>query len=740
MSGERVCFAFALLLLTFSLAVFPTLITGKPAEGETGPFWFWSTIGVAGWLVFYWVLWSFLARCSVLATIALITIFSLSLFLRVLLYEVSRFSGFGFSDHFFFLHLEPESLRVAWAQFPDRIILGVVAILVLATVATWLARKIPLLPTRIRFIAAIAAPLMLWSARETLPEWQFVQGWWRWKHPEHTVALAPHRLAIWQESGLVETRLTAKETIKVALPEKPLNLIVVYIESFGIRLIDHPKWPGLTPNLSALLRSHALADFVHASSSFTLMGTVNSQCGTLFPFEQYLNNGNNVLAGGDLLGERFTCMGDVLRSAGYRQTYMVGAIEQFAGFDSFLRAHGYDDIKGLNHWKASRVYEGGEDAWGLTDVSLLEQAHNEIAALRRTGRPFNITIQTSGTHIPGYRFKECQTYHGAENRFLDAIHCTDQLIGRFVERLDLDGQFKDTVLILTADHNLWDTSEMKSLFGDTVHDHRLPLIVMGPRPDLPAARIGALYDLAPTILDLLRIRHNVRFPLGRSLVGTTASRDYFFSLDYGPVFFDALKENYIRQKTKASCVAQPPDGPLHFPLMFCERKELSMLLSSQWESLTNSQPRLNCTSGFPAEILIPNAGEAPLEVKLQGDDQADRFVWGGHTLHTGTKGLFLLRFAHDGKLVERLFQPADLVSKMEGLPQGGPDDRWLIIWRADSEAVPPKWLEKGKGQSGIWWATTQKAIQELPAQNSSRGLSWELTPESCRRHLTAFQK
>ena len=61
------------------------------------------------------------------------------------------------------------------------------------------------------------------------------------------------------------------------------------------------------------------------------MGTVNSQCGTLFPFEQYQRR-KNVLAGGARLGERFACLGDVLRQAGYRQTYMVGANEQFAGF------------------------------------------------------------------------------------------------------------------------------------------------------------------------------------------------------------------------------------------------------------------------------------------------------------------------------------------------------------------------------------------------------------------------
>jgi hypothetical protein len=88
-----------------------------------------------------------------------------------------------------------------------------------------------------------------------LAEMAILQARWRWNHPERFLAHAAQRLAIWQNSRLVETRMMAKERIKVDVPEKPLNLMLVYLGSFGLRLIDNPKWPGLTPT-SALLRDH----------------------------------------------------------------------------------------------------------------------------------------------------------------------------------------------------------------------------------------------------------------------------------------------------------------------------------------------------------------------------------------------------------------------------------------------------------------------------------------------------
>ena len=169
------------------------------------------------WLVFRWQA-GHLARWRTLAAVVLTGIFSVRLFL-IMHYRLIQFSGAGFSNEFF-LHLETESFRVAWKQFPELIVSGVIAILVLGSLVAWLARKIPPLPACTRIPAAIAAALMLWSARGTLAEWQFVHGWWRWNHPEHSVALPPHRSAIWQESNLAETQITSKDKISVEVPEK----------------------------------------------------------------------------------------------------------------------------------------------------------------------------------------------------------------------------------------------------------------------------------------------------------------------------------------------------------------------------------------------------------------------------------------------------------------------------------------------------------------------------------------
>src|SRR5690606_36832753 len=105
-----------------------------------------------------------------------------------------------------------------------------------------------------------------------------------------------------------------------------------------------------------------------------------------------------------------------------------------------------------------------------------------------------------------------------EERFLNTASCTDQLLGIWLERLQLDGVLDDTVVVITADHHVFPNPEMKRLFGEkAVLDRRLPLVVLGT--DVHAlTEVGSSYDLAPTLLDLLDIEHNARFALGRSLL------------------------------------------------------------------------------------------------------------------------------------------------------------------------------------------------------------------------------
>src|SRR5690606_6294098 len=145
--------------------------------------------------------------------------------------------------------------------------------------------------------------------------------------------------------------------------------------------------------------------------------------------------------------------------------------------------------------------------WGVSDADLFEQATLELARLREEGGPFNLTLLTIGTHLPGFAYEECDAYGDGSRRFLNAVHCTDQLLHRWISRLEAEGQLDDSVLVITGDHHIFPSAEMRELFGDDiVYDRRLPLIVLGAAEIPPGLAPGAGYDLAPTVLDLLGVQ------------------------------------------------------------------------------------------------------------------------------------------------------------------------------------------------------------------------------------------
>ena len=49
--------------------------------------------------------------------------------------------------------------------------------------------------------------------------------------------------------------------------------------------------------------------------------------------------------------------------------------------------------------------------------------------------PFNLTLLTVDTHHPtGNASHSCSKYGAIDNSILHAVHCTDYLVGRFIER------------------------------------------------------------------------------------------------------------------------------------------------------------------------------------------------------------------------------------------------------------------------------------------------------------------
>ncbi|GAH13738.1 unnamed protein product, partial [marine sediment metagenome] len=77
--------------------------------------------------------------------------------------------------------------------------------------------------------------------------------------------------------------------LKASPPDKPLNLILIYLESFNETLAGDDLYPGLTPRIDALKERYHSFDQIHSSGYVTIEGIANSQCGTLMNMD-YANS------------------------------------------------------------------------------------------------------------------------------------------------------------------------------------------------------------------------------------------------------------------------------------------------------------------------------------------------------------------------------------------------------------------------------------------------------------------
>jgi len=294
------------------------------------------------------------------------------------------------------------------------------------------------------------------------------------------------------------------------------NLVLIFMEGLEKIYTDESLFPGLTPNLSRFTNEGLHLDDVYqaAGTEWTMGGIVSTLCGTPLLHDLGLD-GNMIMFTGFL--DRARCLPDVLGEAGYRQTFMGGAALVFAGKGEFLRAHSFNRVLGRD-LLAPRLedpdYLGG---WGLFDDSLFDLAGQEFERLADLGEPFNLTLLTVDTHHPtGEPSRSCRPYAGIDNSILDAVHCTDQLVGEFIARLQQHPAYQNTIVALVSDHLMMRNAAYPLLPDD--YTRRLYFTVLNAQRVMPEQQQARPMDLSPTLLALMQVEHSVPFLAGRNLL------------------------------------------------------------------------------------------------------------------------------------------------------------------------------------------------------------------------------
>ncbi|MDT8397628.1 MAG: sulfatase-like hydrolase/transferase [Pseudomonadales bacterium] len=353
----------------------------------------------------------------------------------------------------------------------------------------------------------------------------------------------------WDELGL--HRAALDDAMNDIYPGK--NLVFVYLESLEKIYTDAAVFPGLTPNIDHLKTLGLdFAPMVQTDGTgWTVGGLVASQCGTPLLYGKG-PGGNDILQSGFL--SQAVCLADILKQAGYYQEFLGGASTRFAGKGAFLRNHGYDEVKGraeLSERLSDSSYQSG---WGLYDDSLLDIAMEEFEKLAAGGRPFNLSLLTLDTHHPsGQASRSCPPYQAIDNSILHAVHCTDYLLGRFVERLSSHPAWEDTVLVLFSDHLAMRNAAQQ--YYPEGYDRQLLFLALNVAAARAATTVGTHMDVAPTVLALLGVGHEREFLAGRSLVDARQqagrAADFFAAQRLAAIEY--LNSNALTGSKKSLC-------------------------------------------------------------------------------------------------------------------------------------------------------------------------------------------
>lgn len=224
------------------------------------------------------------------------------------------------------------------------------------------------------------------------------------------------------------------------------NIVLVFMESTGYRQIQPGgDWnPTVTPSLYALSRNGVLFTTVYAP----FPGTVRAHLAVM--------TGGKIITWGSVykeLAHRYlgpTLPGE-LKNRGYRTGFFSAAFLDSENMDGFYDLLPFDEKLIPERMPESYQNEHAFNSWGIDDR---EAADRAVAWAKNGSEPFFMTINLDATHHPydvPDGFPLVQGNNENEDRFANALHFTDSVLGGLVEGLNEAG-LDDTLVLVLGDH------------------------------------------------------------------------------------------------------------------------------------------------------------------------------------------------------------------------------------------------------------------------------------------------
>jgi phosphoglycerol transferase len=280
---------------------------------------------------------------------------------------------------------------------------------------------------------------------------------------------------------------------------RPRNLVLIYMESIEETYSDASLFGRDLLAPLHELDGRSFDKYVPMpGTTWTIGAMVATQCGV--PLRVYSESDVRPHPGGRSYLAGATCLGDILRTRGYRNVFLGGASLSFSGKGAFLKDHGYEQAMGREEWVALGAQAADLNEWGVYDSHVFGFARTKLKALHDSGKPFNLTLLTMNTHNPfGYLGPGCKLR--AVRDFEGLVGCSAQQVRDLVDFARGNGYLADTVFVIVGDH-LAVPNPVWSKLRDAPDRHIFNRFV-GPGLPPPDRVAVTPFDMLPNILEAM---------------------------------------------------------------------------------------------------------------------------------------------------------------------------------------------------------------------------------------------
>ena len=267
---------------------------------------------------------------------------------------------------------------------------------------------------------------------------------------------------IFKQSSLIEDNYVYPQETKITFYDQKKNLIYIFMESMETTYASIEEGGKYETNYIPELTKLANENINFSNNESTMGGAYQAKLTTWTiggMFAQTSGLPLRVAEGKDNAEDNFKgnfmsgvyTLGEILEKEGYKNYLMIGSDASFGSRRDYFSKHGnykiYDYYQAIEDGIINSDYYYG---WGMEDQKLIEYAKQELTKISLQDEPFNFTLLTVDTHGPEGGFQQCE---GIDDKpYLNSIYCSDKLISDFINWIQTQEFYKNTVIIMVGDH------------------------------------------------------------------------------------------------------------------------------------------------------------------------------------------------------------------------------------------------------------------------------------------------